>query len=305
MRALLLALPLLFIAPSLASADSPAERASKTARALEDKGDFSTALALYSEIPMRQWTPVIRLHIAVCKGKTGQLLAAQEELAHLATETDDPALHEAAESSRKDFLSQTPTLVIHLTAASTDVVLTIDERETKTGNIPVDPGKHFVEGQRKGARVFYRELDVPIGKRIEIEVDAPAPYVPPVVRVENKIVLPPQHPDGPVSAIPGYWPWLLWGSGALLGGGFGVARWQTDQAISARASYCATVHALTCPDDGHKQDALTWNTASYILLGSALTAGTTGFLLWMLPGEKPSKIRVAWNGGGLSLAGSF
>ena len=289
-----------------AKIETPAERTFAAAKTLEDRGQFSSALALYSEIPMRQWTPLVRLHIAVCKGKTGQLLAAQDELSHLAAESDDPAFHDVAESSRAAFGSETPVLAIHLTAASTEVVLTLDEREVAPGKRPVDPGPHVIEGTRKGARVFYRELTAERGKSIAVEIDAPAPSVPAVVHVDNKIFV--QSPDGKndhVSSIPSYLPWTLLGAGLVLGGGFALARVQTDQALSARQAYCATVRASACPDDPNKSAAVTWNTAGYVLLASALSVGATGVILWLIPSTKPSGVHIGWSGSSISLSGAF
>lgn len=155
----------------------------------EKAGQFVEALAAFEAIPdaKRDW--LTRSHIANLEAKLGRLLRARASFeAILGDPKLDASERDTTRSDLDELIKRIPR--IRLTTASTDVVITVDDRAVEVpATIEVDPGPHVVRGRRGGNQVFEREVDLSESSTVDVEVNVPAPVT--VLPIAAKPSIPP------------------------------------------------------------------------------------------------------------------
>lgn len=290
MRALSALLALSLVLGSVpASAQTP-EQKYKSGVKLENSGDLVGALAAFESIPAEKRDFNARLHIASCKKKLGRLLEAEQDYEAIRTDpkADKPTVETAA-SDLEDLRPRIPKLVVKLSAATSNVKVSIDGHEAKAPTtVAVNPGTHSVIATRGDSQVFKRDVTLAESTTIEVEVDAPAPASAPVVAPVATPAVASTTKDEPTSSSSQKtWGWVSIGAGAAFAAG-AIGAWAYSGSISDDYLTECRANPDTC-DKSKESSARTWETMSFVSGGLAVVAVGVGVTLLVTAPKSPEK----------------
>lgn len=295
-------------ATGIAGADEPSASELATARALfdeglalEDKGEWASALSRFQKVAAVRTTPQVRFHLGLCLENLGRLVEALNEFRRSLADAQGDSSSSAqvvvdnAGKHVTDLEARIPRLLVR---APEGTALQLDGKLIAPSLIGtsmlVDPGAHSVTATQSGKKPFEQKL-VLAEKSGTTEVDvvfanpeAPRdPAKPPIVAARS-------------GGSP--WPWIT--------GGVAVASFAAATTFYLlRASTMSELDPLCdetrngCPPD--RRDVAsrgrTYTTLGNVFLGvGAAAAGATIVLFAISPRETTSPA-VAVTGGGSSL----
>ena len=274
------------------------EARGKFQRALELKQarDFRGALKLLREVGQVKLTPQVRYHIATCEEQMGQLVAAMGGYEFALSQSRDmpPDFTAEVEAAIAELRARIPKLILKRGRGAESAVLELDQVKLGEGSlggeIPVDPGPHFLVGEARGF-LPYRETVTVAERQVQsvlIELD---PLPPP----------PPARPPPPAPRY-GPWPYVIGGTG-IVGIAAGAILLPLSQDKAAQAlticggsADCTGIADLTKREAAESLagEALRLETAGWIAGGAGVATLATGVVLWWLD-SKPREPSV---GGG-------
>lgn len=256
----------------------------------QSAGNFAAALASFESIPVSDRSYDTRVHIASCKARLGRLLDAAaelEEIIKLAMEDKIPpaqrdAIVDTAKSDLDELVADTPRLTITTSERSKDLVVMLDNAAVAVPfDRAFDPGTHLVIAKRGGEEVFRRDVVLERKGKVSVEIDVPAPIVPPPHREEPLSDVPAPKSTTPVL---GY---IALGTGVafagLAVGGF-IAR---GTAVDAYKAQCDT--AAGC-DPELRGPVKTWEAISFTSV--ALSAVSIGVGVYLVARPTPVSVSV-------------
>jgi hypothetical protein len=301
-RRLLLASPLLVAlalgAPAAAAPQGdaatgePSEEDLATARerfkegvALEAKGDWAAARALFEQVAKTRTSPQVLFHLALCDENIGKLIAARrgyERALEAAKEAGDAAkgVTETATAQLEGLRARIPILKVVVDGglrAGDEITVDGVPVDLSAGDVPLDPGQHQVALVRGGTEVAGKSVQASEGERTSVRLrpDAGGEATPPP---------PPTTPPTDEGGGGSRWPALVVGGvglAALVAGGvtFGVSRAAIDE---VRAT-CDDPEAATGCDpafQGRADEAATLTTTAVVLGAVGGVCVATGVVLW-------------------------
>lgn len=289
-----------------ASAQTP-EQTYKSALKLENSGDVVGALAAFESIPVAKRDFNARLHIAGCKKKLGRLLEAEQDYEAIRTDPKaDKPTSDTAASDLEDLRPRIPKLVVKLSAATSNVKVTIDGHEAKVpATVAVNPGTHSVVATRGDSQVFKRDVTLSESTTIEVEVDAPPPASAPVVAAPAPTTAAPAKDVGSASSSQKTWGWIGVGTGVAFAAG-AVGSWVYSGKLGDE--YLTECRATPDKCDKTKESSTrTWETMSFVSGGLAVVALGVGVtLLVTAPKGAPERaVAVRPTLGGFVITGAF
>jgi hypothetical protein len=292
----------------------------------EEGARWAPALEKLMRVASVKMTPGVRLHIAVCEEKLGQLAAALADYTaaeSLAKAQKNAEVLAAVSEPLAKMKARVPMLTLAVPEEVSGLEVSLDGRRVASGvlGIPmaVDPGPHNVEARAPNRKAFLRVASLKEREAVTVEVklEAVAPTVtaddpkvaPPVKHAPDvKTTLdtvPPEQDEKPRSGSK-LAPILTTGGAVTLfviGIGAFVA---ADGAQGELRVACA--QSVTCPDD--KRGAVrAWDgVALATWIGAGVLAGVS-VALWVASASSastpPANARIVVTPSGASLVGRF
>lgn len=277
----------------------------------EEANEWSSALEKLRRVASVKMTPGVRLHIAVCEEKLGQLVAAFADYSaaeSLAKSQSNGEVLQAVAEPLVRMKARVPMLTISVPSDASNLEVSLDGKKLAPGVLgvamPVDPGAHKIEAKASGKKPFTalttaREHDsVTIDVRFDSTAAPPPPRDEPKrdERDEPKHDEPRATPATPTATKPdlhdapppeedratktgSVLPAVLTAAGAVGLGIFGIGAFvAADGAYGDLKQACST--ALACPSD--KRDGVrTWDAValtSWIGAGALATVSVVLFV---------------------------
>lgn len=320
-----------FLSAAVARAAEPTPGELQAARELfaqaqkdEEGNRWAPALEKLMRVGSVKMTPGVRLHIAVCEDKLGQLASA------LADYTAAESLAKAQKNAEvlaavADPLAKMKARVPMLTLSAPDDVpgleVTLDGKKLAAGvlgvALPVDPGPHNVEARAPNRKVLTRVATlkereaVTVELRLEpapvVKADEPKPAPPPIAHapdVKPTIDTQPPPEEEPASRSKLAPILTTGGAVALLAVGIGAFAAAEGAQGDLRVA-CA--QSAACPDDKRTTVRALDGLALGTWIGAGVLAGVS-VALWITssgPATPASDARLLIGPTGATLAGRF
>ena len=222
----------------------------------EANAQWASAIEKLTRVLAIKETAGVRFHVALCRERVGQLVAAASdyrraaELAESMSTSDGKAIAEKAVAALVDLGHRIPTLTVQLAASSAAAQVAINGRRLEPSELgqpeALNPGEVNVEAVLSGKKAFRRSLILVEGNTetlaIALEPEDPPPAPPPAPVSAGP---PPPAPPPPAERSVRPATLVSGGATALLAGvaiGFGVKHGQlqaqTDSACADPTVVC-------------------------------------------------------------------
>jgi hypothetical protein len=279
-----------------------------------DRGDWKTALDLFSAAERRAHSPVMLLYVARCRRNLGQLVTARESYAALAEEAladDAPEPFKAAKVDAKKDLEvlepRIPRVSVALKNLPPTAVILLDQRVLGAAElaspIPLDPGTYELRAMVDGTEIGRAEVKAVEGARSDVTLEGkPAPpLVPNIVPSAPK----PAASKDPTLVVLGTIGLVL-GAGGI---GAGIAtRVMAFDIVEDVKSRCVAGFCLAEDEaEIHRATGLQTGSTIGLVLGGAVVATGITLLIVSATEDDASAPTVTLRAGprGLTLSGGF
>ncbi len=267
------------------------------------KGDYTEAIARFSEALTYRWHPAIALNLGLAESRAGHYLDAIGDLDRVVASAESTARIKDQATRERDRASGELSLIEIDDGAEASTRVEIDGHEADAAAPSrVDPGAHHLDIRMPSGVTIRRDVTLAPRERLRLSID----------RTHELVVVPAREREAPVASdvVPprhGVSPlWLVAAAGAT--GALGaVTVWSALDTKSAHDDYERALPTASQAeinrrvDDGH---GLETRTNVLLAVAGACALGTAALGLFVVDWG-PSKARLALLPGAVSLAGRF